>query len=406
MRSPALRMTVTVLAVGAITAAAYLVWTTHSRAAADVQAALAFEGTHAAALKEAYELRSAQQAYVAAGQNETFWFERVTMGGESLKATVAALKSTTASQAARGQLQEADAAIEDFEQIDRRARSYAAGGQRLLASDLIFSDGLEAAGRIVSALEKSAAAGITWRESVTAEASRQQLLAAAGAAAFGILALVLLTPVPPAPASVQETLVKAPPAAEQDLDFDLDRLLDTGTREAGGEGPRTETATAAPPPTMEIQHLAALCTDLARLSNTTALPEILERTAAALDASGLVLWISDPDGKELVAIAAHGYPDSMLARIGPLGADAENATSAAFRTGLLQTVSAAGGSAGAIAVPLVSPSGCRGVMSAEIRHDAEQQPARLAAASIIAAQLATLVGPPAARAQERGTAAL
>jgi hypothetical protein len=45
-------------------------------------------------------------------------------------------------------------------------------------------------------------------------------------------------------------------------------------------------------------------------------------------------------------------------------------------------------------------------MSAEVRHDAEKQPARLAAAAIIAAQLATLVGPPAARAHERSTAAL
>jgi hypothetical protein len=72
----------------------------------------------------------------------------------------------------------------------------------------------------------------------------------------------------------------------------------------------------------------------------------------------------------------------------------------------VQTVSAAAGSNGAIAVPLVSPAGCRGVMSAEVRHDAEKQPARLAAAAIIAAQLATLVGPPAARAHERSTAAL
>jgi hypothetical protein len=44
-------------------------------------------------------------------------------------------------------------------------------------------------------------------------------------------------------------------------------------------------------------------------------------------------------------------------------------------------------------------------MSAEVRHDSEKQPARLAAATIVAAQLATLVGPP-AQAQDRSTAVL
>jgi hypothetical protein len=44
-------------------------------------------------------------------------------------------------------------------------------------------------------------------------------------------------------------------------------------------------------------------------------------------------------------------------------------------------------------------------MSAEVRHDGEKQPDRLAAAAIVAAQLATIVGPPAARAQDRSPAA-
>jgi GAF domain-containing protein len=81
---------------------------------------------------------------------------------------------------------------------------------------------------------------------------------------------------------------------------------------------------------------------------------------------------------------------------------AENATTAAFRTGVLQTVSADGDTNGAIAAPLVSPGGCLGVMSAEMRHNGEKQPDRLAAAMIVAAQLATIVGPPAARGEARG----
>jgi hypothetical protein len=58
---------------------------------------------------------------------------------------------------------------------------------------------------------------------------------------------------------------------------------------------------------------------------------------------------------------------------------------------------------GAIAAPLVNPSGCVGVLSAEVRNDGEQKPGRLALASIVAAQLATIT---AAAAQSENRAAL
>jgi hypothetical protein len=45
-------------------------------------------------------------------------------------------------------------------------------------------------------------------------------------------------------------------------------------------------------------------------------------------------------------------------------------------------------------------------MAAEVRNGGEKQPGRLAAATIVAAQLATLIGPAAAPAEDRGTAAL
>jgi hypothetical protein len=168
------------------------------------------------------------------------------------------------------------------------------------------------------------------------------------------------------------------------------------------------TAPAAPPnlPVVEIQALASVCTDLAKLSDTDTLPGILERTARALDASGLVLWVADFEGSELVPVATHGYPASMLSRLGTIKATAENATAAAFRTGLVQTVEAAGSAPGAIAAPLVTPSGCRGVMSAEVRGGGEKEPARLAAAAIIAAALASLVGPPPATTSQGREAAL
>ena len=154
-------------------------------------------------------------------------------------------------------------------------------------------------------------------------------------------------------------------------------------------------------PTTDFAGVASLCADLARVVDTRALPSLLDRTALLLDASGIILWIADPDGRELNPIFAQGYPQQLVNRLGTIPRDAENATAAAFRTSLLQTVMADEISAGAIAAPLVTPGGCVGVMAAEVRHDSEREAATLAAATIVAAQLATLVGPPSARPQAR-----
>jgi len=130
-----------------------------------------------------------------------------------------------------------------------------------------------------------------------------------------------------------------------------------------------------------------------------ALPPALERAARHLDASGLVIWVADPDGRELLPVMAHGYPQNLISRLGSMSRDAENVTAAAFRTGLVQTVNADKISHGAIAAPLMTPAGPVGVMAAEVLNDGERREATRAAAAIVAAQLATLMGPPAARSQ-------
>jgi hypothetical protein len=165
-------------------------------------------------------------------------------------------------------------------------------------------------------------------------------------------------------------------------------------------------AVAAPAaPQVDLPGVASLCSDLARVVDTQALPAILARAAAVLDAPGIVLWIADPDGQELSPIVTHGYPRQLVSRLGTILRDAENATASAFRTSLLQTVSTDAVSNGAIAAPLVTPTGCVGVMAAEVRQAGEADPAKLAVATIVAAQLATLVGPPSARAHARVEAA-
>ena len=50
-------------------------------------------------------------------------------------------------------------------------------------------------------------------------------------------------------------------------------------------------------------------------------------------------------------------------------------------------------SSGAIVVPLVTSAGCIGVMAAEVQNGAEAEPGEHALATILAAQLSTLITP-------------
>jgi hypothetical protein len=80
-------------------------------------------------------------------------------------------------------------------------------------------------------------------------------------------------------------------------------------------------------------------------------------------------------------------------RLGPLQVDADNMTSLAYRSMRAQAVNGAGpGTAGAIAVPLVTPQGCVGVLSAELRRH-QPGPETMPLARIISAQLSALVSP-------------
>jgi hypothetical protein len=197
----------------------------------------------------------------------------------------------------------------------------------------------------------------------------------------------------------------AVPAPADDISLALDSFdaldADEGwtSPQAAAAEKRAETAPPPATPSVDLQAIATVCNDLARVVDTRALPALLERTAEVLDASGIILWIADPDGRELAPIVTHGYPSSLIMRLGTIARDAENATAAAYRTSLLQTVKADAVSNGAIAAPLVTPTGCVGVMAAEVRHEAEGKDAILAGASIVAAQLAALIGPPSTRAK-------
>lgn len=408
-----LRLLLLTVFVAGAGAAAYVFWVGESEARTSRDVARVFDQQTRVLMRGMLELRTAQQGYVAAGQGDEFWAAKVSALLVSLRETLAAARKTADAPAAQSHIDQAASLLDDFEQMNTRAREYARTEQRLLASDLIFSDGFERTEAAISAIDQAQIAQSQASTIVTDGIRRSQLLVAGGTVLLGLFVLLMLLPVPVTQvpvAQVPET--PAPRLGRPALDAD-----DSWKPAVKSETPRIEppvpepVAAAAPAPapapeltalvtgapSMDLDNIAAICNDLARVSDTRALSGLLERTGDALNASGLIIWIADPDGRELNPIVAHGYPAQLVTRLGTIARDAENATAAAFRTGLLQTVDADAVSNGAIAAPLVTPVGCVGVMAAEVRNGGERESGKLAAASIVAAQLATLVGPPSAR---------
>jgi hypothetical protein len=400
MKSLAVRVTLLGLFVVVIGVAAYLFWTGEVRARRDAAAVRGFGEAAYGAERDVLELRAAQQAYVAAGQGEDFWTSKVSGAIPTLRDRLATLRLRATSPPAQSAIDNATSALEDFEQMDRRARGHVESGQKLLASDLIFADGLEITGAVAGSLAQARSAELQGADLTASRIRREQILALAGAAVTALLVGVLLVPRPRTPDPTATALEPA-----QDADTRVPPTSDIG-RALDESWARANAATAAAPaaPSIDLGNVASLCSDLARVADTQALPAILARTAAVLDAPGIVLWIADPDGRELSPIITHGYSVQLVSRLGTILRDAENVTASAFRTSLLQTVNGDTLSNGAIAAPLLTPHGCVGVMAAEVRAAGERDAEKLSAATIVAAQLATLVGPPSARTHAKAEA--
>jgi hypothetical protein len=405
VKSRALRFALHAMFVVLLVAAAYVVWQKDSEGLGAANASHAFDERARVVARSFLEIKSAQPGYVAAGQGDDYWVSRVDALVSGAREGLAALKPLARVAQSQSEIDAAVADLEDFEQMDRRAREYVRGGQRLLASDLVFSDGIEKMDGAVAAIERARLAESTATQETIAARRREQLLTAGGIAALAVLIMFVLAPLPkvepdanaparePSETQAKEKGMPAKPAAAASGGYPAP---------ARTIAPASITSTAAPKPTtpvVDLPGIAALCSDLTRVTDTRALPGALERAASLLNASGLVLWIADPDGRELAPVITHGYSQQLVTRLGTIPRDAENATAAAFRTGIVQIVKADKVSQGAIAAPLLSPSGPLGVMAAELLQDGERRDATRAAVTIVAAQLSTLVGPPSVRSQ-------
>jgi hypothetical protein len=155
--------------------------------------------------------------------------------------------------------------------------------------------------------------------------------------------------------------------------------------------PEIAAAAAVAAPAPDFMAIADLCTGFARVSSVDDVRVLLAQTARILDATGLIVWVWDPAAGGLRPVLAHGYSDRVLAQLPTVGADADNATAAAFRSAETCVIPGGSGGSGALVVPMLTAGGCAGALAIELRDGAEQQTFVRAVATIVAASLTQFV---------------
>jgi hypothetical protein len=158
----------------------------------------------------------------------------------------------------------------------------------------------------------------------------------------------------------------------------------------------------------QVDFLAAarLCTELGRVETAAQVQPLLRDAAALLDAKGLIVWVWDAITAQLRPVLVHGYSAQVVARLPGVGRDEDNVTAAAFRSAHTLAVGGAADASGALALPLLTPASCAGVLTIELTHGSEQTESVRAVATFFAAMLAQLVGgsePAASMPEDRST---
>ena len=186
--------------------------------------------------------------------------------------------------------------------------------------------------------------------------------------------------------------------AEADAPEWTDPLLRPDLAEAAdaswaGLGRATQALEARVPLEPDVEGLADLCTRLGRAQHAEDVLTILRDATVMTRAIGLILWTWDPQGRTLRPALNHGYPAELLAQVRGVSPDSDNAIASAFRSSEVRLVDGSDTSTGAVAVPLLAPFGCVGVLAAEFRDGTERRATVRAALAVLAAQLSMLIEP-------------
>ena len=380
-----LRFGIALLALGAASAAAYRVVEQEQRLTSQVGSARLADAVAETALTTVSELKAALHAYIAEGQGDAFWTARAGTLIDRLRASILELDGAAA--AVEVSMAETLDLVDRLSAAEQRARQHARTGEELLAGDIIFIEARDLLDAIRLQIASARTAIGNDADAMAAGVRRQQAMLATGAA--GVLAFAMLLLVIPARSAAPEVTVGATPPSQRSDE------LESSARLISRMPPPQNAPAAIPssaPVAVSLREAAAVCTDLGRVSQSVEISGLLERAAKVLNASGVIVWVASPDGRKLYPGASAGYDERLLARIGSIPRDATNVTAGALRDATPRTSPALGSSAAALAVPLLTPLGPVGVLSADIREVTEVDEARLAVAVIFAAQLASLLG--------------
>jgi hypothetical protein len=314
------------------------------------------------------DIASAQQSYVAPGQSTAAAFEQTASQIQRIYAELQLVRPALQSVEAAELLGVLTAAIETLVEADGSARGHLGTGQTLWAAEVVYGQARDTRATMTQAvrgLQAAESRAVQTKQDALAQTAWAVLGIAGGVWALGLIALAW--------SPRQPRVVQAQPAADP---------LPLEPAPAA-----IEAALAAS--TVDLARAAAICTDISRLTSGTAVTDILARTAGALDATGIILWLGA--GDDLYAAAAHGYDERVIARLGAIPRSADNATAAAWRNGTVGYVRGDVVSNGAIVAPMFGPEGCIGVLAAEVRHGREADADTRAVTAVIAAQLAMVL---------------
>jgi hypothetical protein len=381
----------TLVAVGA---AAFFLFQTEQQIARLKSTLRAFDVRAREATTALADLRVAQQAYVAEGQGVDFWMPKVASLHESITGTLSALRQSPLSGEASTAVDEAVATVAEFGNIDRRTRDYITGDEKLMAADVIFTEGGEAVANAARQIETARLVEHQAADLAEAVLRKQESLAAGAAASFAVLVVLLLIPRPRVEAEEPVTtgLSIAPTRAAASVPTTaVPAKAAPKAAPAAARAQALETSVATRH-AIALKAAASLATDLGRVRDAEEITRLLGRAATLMDASGVVIWLGTTTGTELAPMLAHGYGAQALSRMPRVPRSADNAAAAAYRTGQMQIVLARpGGDPGALVAPILAAEGCIGALSAEIQGGGETSESVQALSTIVAAHLATML---------------
>ncbi|MEP7117786.1 MAG: GAF domain-containing protein [Acidobacteriota bacterium] len=379
MRHPAARWVVLALAV-AIAAGLVYHATVLEQRGLDDQRGLAAATADARALQTALsEARRALAAMSSPGQPAVSWSRQA---GAAIDSARMHLTSLAARPGGAGLAQSGER-LDRLVEAEGRLHEYAVGGRSLQASDVAFGEALPHLDAIDTSVAEAVAHMTATADTDMAATRRQQALALAGALGTLTLAALVLTPTPR-----RATLPgAAEPVTTDERANDLSLHAATATQAVVSGG------RVSAPLTVNLMPVAAVCQDLAQLSDVAALAAALERVAPAIGAKGIVVWLVDADRRTLQVAASWGYDARVVARFPAVPVSDDNPTARAFAAATPSTAAGRTGQPAAVATPIIGSNGAVGVLALELTSAATPSTEVVAVAGIVAAQLATLLEP-------------